>query len=234
LGITENVGPLFNFFAKVLVVEGGVDGSVPDHHLRTGAGVSRVSITDQITPGLSSHRDLPLSASRVPSIRAGEACKRNTRVNRGSLEQVRVASCHDVGHHRSGGGTGDVDVGGVDTVVADRVGDHGGNTLRVSSTVVGEGSVGVHVEAATASGCVGVYDDEAISIGEGSILGTREVGLSGTRTVVDGDDEWSGASQSRRLVDEHADIVGVRANVTRYLRELVLGSIRALQGSSRK
>lgn len=100
-------------------------------------------------------------------------------------------------------------------------------TLRVSSAVVAQSLRSIDVEASAATRRVGVDHNEAICISEGSVLRAAEISLSRAGAVVDSDNERRRAGEFRRLVDIHAHIVGVGADVGCHLNQLVLGSLDA-------
>lgn len=81
------------------------------------------------------------------------------------------------------------------------------------------------VEAATAARRVRVDDHESVLVGEGRVLGARKVRLRRTGAVVNRDDQRQGTSELGGLVDVHAHVVGVGADVGRDLLQLVLSAI---------
>ena len=98
-------------------------------------------------PLLGGHDDLTLSTLRIPRVGALEASVRDTRETRSRGEDVGVCAQKDAGHHGAGRSSSDVDEVGIDAVVRDRVADLGDDTQRVTTSVVRERRVGVHVPA---------------------------------------------------------------------------------------
>lgn len=78
LADSEDVAPLLECLAIVVIGEGGINGTVPKHHFGACASISRVCSPNKVTPLSGSLGDLAIGTSRVPVTRSGKAGERNT------------------------------------------------------------------------------------------------------------------------------------------------------------
>jgi hypothetical protein len=131
--------------------------------------------------------------------------------------------------HTTGRRASDEHSRSIDTVVGNRVLNHGRDTLGVSSAVVSEGSSRRDIEAFSAPGRIRVDDDEAMLVRETGVGRAGEVSLGGARAVVDGDDQRRVGCNVRGLVDEHPDVVWVRAKARHLLQLPALRECAAKQ-----
>ena len=204
--VAEDTGPLLAGLVEVLRVEGGVGGTVVDLHARARASVAGVHGLGDSAPVLRGADHFTLGAAAVPSIGlvggGVEASGGNSGVNNGGLEQLGVGCGHDVlsinhlllantpetvqflgvihGHHGTRARSGDEDLAGVHLVLLGSPVDHVGDRVAVTTTVVGQSSLGADIPASSAVGAFGVDDNEAILLSQLSVRGASVVSLGGT------------------------------------------------------
>ena len=77
-------------------------------------------------------------------------------------------------HHGAGARARHKHLASVGAVLADGVRDHVGDGVAVAATVVRQRRLGADVPAGAAVRAAGIDDDEAVLIGEGGELSTRE------------------------------------------------------------
>lgn len=198
--------------------------TVPDLHPWPGAGVSRVSRADKVSPLLSRQRLGSTSTLVVPHASSREASVGDTGERRAGGKEIGIGAHEDVGHHRTRRRASREHPVLIDAMVLNGKTHSAGNSQRVSSSIVGEGSVGVDIPASSAVGGVRVEDDEGlVLVGEVGVLGAAEVRLGSTRAVVHCDDQSRVGDDASRLVEVHPHIGGVGAEAVDLL-QLVLGS----------
>ena len=190
------------------------EGGDLHQHLRVRPSESWVVAADLVTPLL---RRLDQGAARalvVPAwgilawLRAFnvEAAIRDARVGGSGLEDIRVGTSEDVGHHGARAGAGGVHAVCISAKVGHGVLDHVDDGQAVAAAFVGQGGSRGDVPAAAGRRCIRVYHDEAVGVGQCGILGAAEVGVGSAGAVVDCHDDGRRCGYTRRHVNVHAGV----------------------------
>jgi hypothetical protein len=187
-----------------------------------------------LCPNLWCSTSLPVRTRAIPLVRpaglAVEAARRSTRVWDRSLEHVRVRGGHDIGHHGARAAARDEDLARVALVRRERVVDHAGDRVAVAAAVVRQRRVRRHVPAGPGVRGFGVYDDEALLVGELCVRRPGIVPLRGAGAVVDGDDDGRRVGELGGHVDVHLCVGRVGPEVG----DLLQGFLSAPKGLGRR
>lgn len=183
-------------------------------HLGVRPRESWVVAADLITPLL---RRLDQGATRALVVPAWgilarlsafdvEAAIGDARVGGAGLEDIRVGTGEDIGHHGARAGAGGVHAVRIAAEVGHGVLDHVDDSQAVAAALVGQRGGRGDIPAAAGRRCIGVDHDEPVGVGQCGVLGPAEVGVGGAGAVVDCHDNGRRCGHTRRHVHVHAGV----------------------------
>ncbi len=215
---TEDVGPLLDRLAKILVVDECVGVAVEQLHARAMARVPGVHRANEIAPLLRGHDVVAAGARAAPVARRGPAVrpapgghpgKRDAR-----LEDVRIHRQQGLREHGARRIARRVDAVGVRLVRGDRVLHHLRDRLRVAAAVVGQRLLRPDIPAFCRGRRVGGLredHDEAVSVGrrdQAAPLRLTKHGRGAAAAKVPDHQDRRARGRPIRHVDVHADVAG--------------------------